>query len=127
MEKDQGIPGRLETLWQLLANLPENLPQPEQTQYPFHPSENFFLDAEEVEDNGKVRALNRLLENTYGFQSCSQGDGIIPIFEHGPSICAVANILEIFVLKFPSDAVLTKWVDDLIAAAKKVSQITEKV
>ena len=116
MEKSQVISSRLETLHQILENLPDGLPKPDLTQYPFHSVEIFIIDREEVEYKGEVGALTRLLGVMFGFQTRSQGDSIIPLLERGPTICAVVEVLCRFLDKFTGDAILEKWVDDLSAA-----------
>jgi len=57
----------------------------------------------------------------FGFQTRSQGDGIIPLLEWGPTICAIVKVLWRFLNQFTGDAILEKWVNDLSAAGRKAS------
>ncbi|KAF8589033.1 hypothetical protein K439DRAFT_1613101 [Ramaria rubella] len=119
MGDTSSVTTHLAQLRELLVNLPETLPQPETTWYPFL---NFCLSAEEIDDKGEVGALNQAFEVIFGFKSRSTGDGIIPILERGPSICAVADVLGLAMKKFPKDTILLKWIEDLISATTKASK-----
>jgi len=59
--------------------------------------------------------------------SRSTGDGIITITERGDPICAVVEVLKDSIGKEPGNAILEKWVDDLIAAAKMAQGVAKEV
>ncbi|KAF9224252.1 hypothetical protein BS17DRAFT_766847 [Gyrodon lividus] len=70
---------------------------------------------EEVNDYGKVGAVNRQLEISFG----TRCNGPIIFTERGPKLLVeVANMLTIYLLKDPTSAILQKWVDDLTISAK---------
>ena len=77
-----------------------------------------MLDADQVNDKGEVGALNQAFEVIFGFESRSKGDGIIPLKEHGPSIYAIVEVLRKYTTKYLSDAILQKWVDDLLKSGE---------
>lgn len=112
----------LRELRKLLACLPSSLPEPgpEATRYPFI---GFEPDLEFLErTESELGAVNESLKAAFGWKSRSSGDKIIPIFERGKHICAVADVLEHYLAAYPGDAVLMKWVADLSDAARKAIQ-----
>ncbi|KAH9948279.1 hypothetical protein B0H21DRAFT_734461 [Amylocystis lapponica] len=94
----------------LLENLPHHLPT---DRYNFI---DFPIDQDEIEDKGLVGALNHALE----ISLCPQGriHGPFLLLGRGPGLVAIADLLSVFVAKHPNDAVLQKWIFDLIAAAE---------
>ncbi|KDQ11173.1 hypothetical protein BOTBODRAFT_46510, partial [Botryobasidium botryosum FD-172 SS1] len=73
----------IQSLWQLLENLPKTLPEPSLSSY------NFAIDPEFTKDEGLEAAINRQLEITIGHRAHNpklreRGHGIlavIPLFE----------------------------------------------
>ncbi|KIJ35941.1 hypothetical protein M422DRAFT_261695, partial [Sphaerobolus stellatus SS14] len=115
-----GTEKQLSKLKLLLEHLPTSLPAPDPatSQYPFV---GYEPDPDDVELTGSVvGALNKAFEVIFGFKSRSEGDGIIPIKERGPGICAVVDVLSSAFVKEPFNALLNKWVEDLTLAANKI-------
>jgi len=117
----------LNKLQLLLENLPNQLPSkpidgPDPSHYVLFI--NFQPDDELVDVTGsKGGALNMHLERVFGHAARSTGDGILPILERGPMICAVHNILSNYCNKFQNDIVLKKWAIDTTKGAEKVYNI----
>ncbi len=105
----------------LLENLPNQLPVNIGQDSCYASLIGFQPNEELVEMTGsEVGALNVHLERMFGYATRSVGDGILPILERGPLICAIHNILRDYCAKFPSDNILKKWVIDIAKAAEKV-------
>ncbi|KAF8221637.1 hypothetical protein L208DRAFT_1426591 [Tricholoma matsutake] len=69
------------------------------------------LDQEQLETTGsEVSTLSEQLKGTFGWNSRSTGDGIVPITE----------VFEQFFAKYPHDNVLKKWIIDVAKGAEKV-------
>ena len=67
-----------------------------------------------------------MLEVTFGPRHNT--NGIVPIRERGPGICAVASILEKCSIADPADARINLWVDNLCSSAEKLyTEIGRKV
>ncbi|KAF8427658.1 hypothetical protein L210DRAFT_3652517 [Boletus edulis BED1] len=97
-----------------LENLPErHLPYCSlaESNYRFHV---FAIDPEWEEDIGMEGAANRELEVRLG----SRAKGPIVLTECGPGLSSVVDVLAKYLTKFPSSAILKKWVSDLIESAK---------
>ncbi len=98
----------LDKLWLLLENLPNQLPvNGQDSRYAsligFQPNEELIKMT-----GSKAGALNIHLECVFGYAARSVGDGILPILERGPPICAIHNILHDYCTEFPSDNILFK-------------------
>lgn len=108
----------------LLEHLPNQLPSkpvdgPDASRYVS--LVGFQPDDELVELTGsKAGALNMHLERVFGHATRSTGDGILPILERGPPICAIHNLLKDYCTEFPNDNILKKWVIDVAKGAEKV-------
>jgi hypothetical protein len=106
----------LSDLHLLLENLPHMLPLlplPEESDYaklilPFELS----LPVLQRTQGNKITALLETLASIF----CQDGEVIIS--EHGEPLLAVANILEVYLLKYPNDCVLLNWVGILSQACK---------
>ncbi|KAF8119348.1 hypothetical protein EV363DRAFT_1199666 [Boletus edulis] len=97
-----------------LENLPErHLPYCSlaESNYRFHV---FAIDPEWEEDIGMEGAANRELEVRLG----SRAKGPIVLTERGPGLSSIVDVLAKYLTKFPSSAILKKWVSDLIESAK---------
>ncbi|PIL29838.1 hypothetical protein GSI_08045 [Ganoderma sinense ZZ0214-1] len=83
------------------------------------------LSDEDIEDRGCVRALNHCLECTF----CPQGhaNGSFLLNGRGPGLLSLVDVLSAFIVDFPGDAILQKWVEDLIRAAEHTSSTTGPV
>ena len=68
----------------------------------------------------RAGALNMHLEHLFGHAARSTGDGVIPILERGPAICAIYDLLKEYCAEFPNDNMLKKWVIDVAIGAEKV-------
>lgn len=119
---------RLAELKLILENLPLTLPDPG----PF--SERFpFLnyqvppDSEDLAEIGSIPGvINCALEVAFGWDARSKGDGILPILERGPGVCSLVDVLKLYQSSCDnpeSDAILTKWVDDIRAGAEKAYKL----
>jgi hypothetical protein len=85
---------------------------------------NFSLDKDILEKTGdEVATLGEQLEHVFGWQLRTTGDGVIPIVEHGPAICALHPILEEYSAKYPNNNVLKKWIVDIAIGAEKAFKI----
>ncbi|KAF9234050.1 hypothetical protein BU15DRAFT_79456 [Melanogaster broomeanus] len=110
---DPSLKKRLETLQHYLSNLPDILPLPGLglAKYNF---DLFNISAEDIEDYGEVGAVNRQLEISFG----SRHDGPVLFTERGPALVQVVEVLNTYLLKDPTSAILQKWVDDLTTSAE---------
>ena len=105
----------LDDLRELLTNLPHTLPCPSEddSEYPFLSFE--LNDAVLQCTNGDVvRAVSQSLWAIF------IADGEFLISEHGPSICAVVDVLGKYLSEYPNSTILQKWVSDIGNAAKKL-------
>jgi hypothetical protein len=114
----------LDKLRVLLENLPHQLPSksisgPDASRYAS--LVGFQPDDELLEMTGsRAGALNLHLEHVFGHAARSTGDGVIPILERGPAICAIYGLLKEYCAEFPNDNMLKKWVIDVAMGAEKV-------
>ena len=103
---------QLEYLQRLLDDLPESTPYHGIQSTGYH----FFITNEEVEEYGdKTSATNHRLEVVFGDRNDT--NGIVPIKERGPGICAVVSVLSKCP---PADARIELWVNNLCSSAEKV-------
>ena len=112
-EMDPALQTKLDTLKNYLSNLPDTLPLPEAGLAAY----NFRLiniSAEEIEDYGEVSAVNRQLEISFGLRH----DGPIIFTQRGPELVDVIKVLNTYLLKEPTSAILQKWVNDLTISAE---------
>ncbi len=100
----------------LLENLPDSIPYKSlvHSRYAFHHLE---LDDEWINDEGIEAAVNRALEVHLGPRT-GPGDTFI-IEERGPGLTALADILQVYLGKFPDDFRLQKWLEDACRAAEQ--------
>ena len=63
------------------------------------------------------------LKCVFGHAARSTGDGILPILERGPAICAVHDILSNYCNESQNDIMLKKWAIDITKGAEKVYNI----
>ncbi|KAF8126981.1 hypothetical protein EV363DRAFT_1100653, partial [Boletus edulis] len=110
---DPALKTKLDTLKNYLSNLPDTLPVAEAglAAYNFG---SFSISADEIEDYGKIGPVNRQLEISFG----TRRDGPIIFSERGPELVGVVNVLNAYLLKEPTSAILQKWVDDLTTSAE---------
>ena len=103
---------QLAHLQHLLENLPDSIPHHDLTSSQY----SFIISDDEVETYGdETSATNHRLEVTFGSRSST--DGIVPIQERGPGICAVVPFLE----KCPLDDVrIELWIENLCSSAEKL-------
>jgi hypothetical protein len=102
----------LKNLSTLLHTLPIDLP----TGYNFQgfKLQDHFSD-DDIDDLGENGALNKHLERTFAPLGRAQG---IKLTHRGAGLDAIVPLLEEHIQWHPNDAVLHKWVDDLICAAR---------
>jgi hypothetical protein len=107
-----GGSANLSLLRHLLNNLPSNIPLGS-THYSFNQFKG--LDPDWVENTGSnAGALNHELEIMFG----SWHAGSIQFHEQGPSLTAVVDVLATYITGMDKEeAILMKWVEDLIAGA----------
>lgn len=107
----------LDTLLHHLKHLPTKLPE-KHGQYHFDTW--LELDPELVEDTGSRHgALNMMLERAFG----TRKDGLVAFSERGTSLEAVAGVIRREITGLDGENVLlTKWTDDLTAAAKAICE-----
>ena len=107
----------------LLENLPNQLPSkpvngPNASQYAL--LVGFQPDDELLEMTGsRAGALNMHLKHLFGHAARSTGDGILPILERGPPICAIHNVLKDYCAEFPNDNMLKKLAIDITIGLKR--------
>ncbi|KAG8704959.1 hypothetical protein FRC09_003230 [Ceratobasidium sp. 395] len=110
---------RLTLLRELLVHLPVSIPLSEGTYYPF---QNFQIDERWVENTGSPQgAVNHALEVAFGSRAERIQSGGLPVaFEHrGVDLECVVDVLTKYLTGDSGlDALLLKWLDDLIASAK---------
>ncbi|KAF9521628.1 hypothetical protein CPB83DRAFT_900472 [Crepidotus variabilis] len=110
----------LDHLKLLLDNLPTQLPEHLDGTSKFTDFLNFSLDRDLLENTGsETSTLSEQLKRVFGWQSRTTGDGIVPILERGDAVCAVHGVLLSFWEKYPQDAVLQKWIQDIVEGAEK--------
>lgn len=118
--KSLTVSEQLDELQFILENLPHTLPCPQFSHtYPF---DGFQLNDEDVEDYGPCGSINRALELTFGFEARTTGDGILPITERGPGVCALVDVLRLYQAHSgapDSDGILLKWIRDICNGAAK--------
>ena len=100
----------------LLEHLPDSIPYKSlvQSRYAFH---HLGLDDEWIASEGVESAVNRALEVTRGPRT-GPGDTFI-IEERGPGLTALADVLEVYLGKFPDNFLLQKWLEDACRAAEQ--------
>lgn len=83
----------------------------------------FVIDEEDdfAKEEGIDAAVNRQLERTLGPRTGTAGT--FTLHERGPGIEALADVLEHFCRRFPSDVRLQKWVEDATRAAENAYTI----
>jgi hypothetical protein len=113
---------QLATLENLLNGLPESIPKAKEgaEKYNFI---NYTPDPERVDHYGsKASALNNYLEITFakhGRDKASGGIAPFRLLERGPGLTAVVGVIRSALIEEGlGNAVLTKWVRDLAAAAR---------
>ncbi|KAF9547265.1 hypothetical protein CPC08DRAFT_769475 [Agrocybe pediades] len=122
----EDVPPLLDRLLVLLENLSStSLPTKPLTPGPdasiYRPFMNYVSNVEHVEMTGtRGGALNTYLEHFFGFEARSKGDGILPIKESGPAVCALHSVLRDYHLEAPDDNVVKKWIIDILKASEKV-------
>ncbi|KAL0562978.1 hypothetical protein V5O48_019100 [Marasmius crinis-equi] len=109
---------KLTYLRHYLKALPSSLNRPQRGELPKFPFETFRIDRNEVQDKGTVGAVNEGFKRIFGWETRMTGNGILKITERGPSINAVADLLEGYIKENPNtdgqpDGVLMKWVEDI--------------
>jgi hypothetical protein len=110
---DKDVEAKLSSLASLLLSLPETIPNNSR----YYRFENFALTQDDIEDYGDEGALNHALEITFAPQG--RHNGPIVLKEQGPGLSAVVPILKEYLRRYPASAILLKWVDDLIEAARR--------
>jgi hypothetical protein len=96
-----------------LEHLPDAipLPLPGQLAYDF----TFFApDPEWTLDIGEEHAVNQQLEAILG----SRAKGPILLKEQGPGITALPDVLDRYLISYPTLVILQKWLSDMIDSAK---------
>ncbi|KAF4610200.1 hypothetical protein D9613_010362 [Agrocybe pediades] len=122
----EDVPPLLDRLLVLLENLSSTgLPTKPLTPGPdvsiYRPFMNYECNAEHLEMTGtRGGALNMYLEHFFGFEARTKGDGILPIKESGPAVCALHSVLRDHHLEAPHDNVVKKWIIDILKASEKV-------
>ena len=107
----------LEDLKIILLALPRYLPVANE----FYNFGGYTPEPESVQDYGAEGVLNQDLENTF----CPKGRcEPIVLKEAGPSLEAVAEVLDEWTEKFPKSMVLQKWVIDLITASELTAEVS---
>ena len=99
----------------LLENLPDTVPYYGTQSTSYH----FAVDNDDVNQYGDENStINHMLEVTFGPRHNT--DGIVPIKERGPGVCAVVSILEECSATDPADERIKLWVSSLCSSAEKL-------
>lgn len=107
---DLSVAERLRLLRIYLSNLPlPPLTAANGSRYGF---DSFGLSDVDVEDMGEVGAVNHELEVRIGMRAHG-----LNFTESGPGLVSVVTVLEEYLALHPEDALLVKWLDDLLHAA----------
>ncbi|KAK0470905.1 hypothetical protein IW261DRAFT_1612376 [Armillaria novae-zelandiae] len=111
----------------LLSNLPTDLHAPKKGEFTRYPFATFCIDQAILEcPEDEVGAINESFKAIFGWRTCTTGNGILDIKEHGKhGIGAVADLLEGYLKKYKDEkgspnAVLVKWVEDISAGCVKI-------
>ena len=114
------LPTEIQLLELLVQNLPDALPSPPVEQSAYSIFLNFSLDLDFLErTEDEAGACNEIMKAIFGFEARTTGDGILTITECGPSVCAMVDIFAWMLDKFKGNAVIEKWLDDIIAGLQK--------
>lgn len=107
----------LQRLRNLLHGLPKNIPEG----CKYYNFKDFSPSQDKVEDFGAAGALNNELEVVF----CPLGrqKGPVVLKERGAGLEAIVDVLRRFTAEFPTDAVLQKWIFDLIDAAEHAGTV----
>jgi hypothetical protein len=112
---------RLQQLNRLLKCLLDNanLPSPMKSDYPF---EIFFISPEYIEKTrSELGGLNETFKAMFGWKAAgTTGNGMIEIKESGQGIQAIVGVFQKYMAKYLGDAIIKKWLDDIIAGAEQV-------
>jgi hypothetical protein len=106
----QSLDSQLSLLKFYLENLPASLPILSISVYGFT---SFELDSEWVADIGKVGAINHELEVWLGHRMEPS-----KLKERGHGIECLADLFETWTKQYNRDIIITKWVEDVLHAAK---------
>ena len=114
---------QLARLQHLLENLPDSPPYHDAQSTGYH----FSISDDDIEEYGDENsAINHMLEVTFGPRQDT--NGIVPIRERGPGICAIVPVLKKCSATNPADACITLWIDNLCSSAEKLyTKAGEKV
>ena len=82
---------------------------------------DFALDPELMEKiEDEVGVFSEQFKSVFGWQTRSQGEGLVPIEERGPAICAVVDVLREFHKRYPDNEVIMKWGRDVLKGVRSV-------
>ena len=117
---------RLSKLKLLLTRLPPHhkadCPYDKPHEYNFC---NFLTDKEKENDLRPVGAFNEAMKAIFGWKTRTTGDGFIHICPWGPPITSIVDVLQNWTTKFFRDAVVEKWLDDVIVGVELVYTLND--
>ncbi|KAG9042386.1 hypothetical protein FS837_010940 [Tulasnella sp. UAMH 9824] len=102
---------KLNSLKAQLERLPASLPNPPAQQSSYQ----WQLDQDFLSDEGIVAATNQMLERVMGMRANG-----ITIRERGQGISGVVEVLHVALQEEPDNAIVTKWIDDITEAGKRL-------
>ena len=113
---------RLAYLRHLLRNLPETLPfkSAADSRYAF---QHFQLDDKWIDSEGIEVAANRALEVALGPRTGLRETFVIE--ERGPGLEALADVLRVYLGKFPDDFRFQKWLNSDSATILKTKEVLQ--
>ncbi|KAK0477991.1 hypothetical protein IW261DRAFT_1594399 [Armillaria novae-zelandiae] len=127
LQESKPIASDLAWLRVLLSNLPTDLHAPKKGEFTCYPFATFCINQAILEcTEDEVGVINESCKAIFGWRTCTTGNGIIDIEEHGKhGIGTVADLVEGYFKKYRDkkgspNAVLIKWVEDISAGCVKI-------
>ena len=114
---------RLAKLKLLLTDLPGHVqvdcPYDVPRTYDFR---SFSVDADKAQESelGPVGAFNEAMKGIFGWKTRSHGTGLIHLCPRGPPIISIVDVLQKWTNQHLGDAIIEKWMDDIIAGTEFV-------
>lgn len=80
----------------------------------------FALDPDLVEKTGsEAGAFNETMKEIFGWKTRTTDDGVLRFTERGDAVCAMAGVFDEAMTKYRGDAVVEKWLSDIVVGLQK--------